>query len=92
MGVGFPPLPCSWDLWGCGAVLPALTALLVFFSLTDVQESRFSPCLPLLLSPAGAETFLQGSQMDFVPLRWAGVPGAGSSPEWPGVVLQWRIG
>ncbi|XP_036238740.2 centrosome-associated protein ALMS1 isoform X2 [Molothrus ater] len=38
----------------------------------DVQESRFSPCLPLLLSPARAETFLQGSQMDFLPLR--GVP------------------
>ncbi|XP_037992122.1 Alstrom syndrome protein 1 isoform X2 [Motacilla alba alba] len=38
----------------------------------DVQESRFSPCLPLLLSPALAETFLQGSQMDFLPLR--GIP------------------
>ncbi|XP_059701568.1 centrosome-associated protein ALMS1 isoform X2 [Haemorhous mexicanus] len=38
----------------------------------DVQESRFSPCLPLLLSPALAETFLQGSQTDFLPLR--GVP------------------
>uniref|UniRef100_A0A803VV84 ALMS motif domain-containing protein n=1 Tax=Ficedula albicollis TaxID=59894 RepID=A0A803VV84_FICAL len=34
----------------------------------DVQESRFSPCLPLLLSPA-AESFLQGSQLDFLPLR-----------------------
>ncbi|XP_077638667.1 uncharacterized protein LOC110480054 [Lonchura striata] len=37
-----------------------------------IQESRFSPCLPLLLSPALAETFLQGSQMDFLPLR--GIP------------------
>ncbi|XP_056346837.1 uncharacterized protein LOC130252859 [Oenanthe melanoleuca] len=35
----------------------------------DVQESRFSPCLPLLLSPAAAESFLQGSQLDFLPLR-----------------------
>ncbi|TRZ09557.1 hypothetical protein HGM15179_017549, partial [Zosterops borbonicus] len=34
--------------------------------------SRFSPCLPLLLSPGLAETFLQGSQLDFLPLRWAG--------------------
>ncbi|OWK50435.1 Alstrom syndrome protein 1, partial [Lonchura striata] len=38
----------------------------------SIQESRFSPCLPLLLSPALAETFLQGSQMDFLPLR--GIP------------------
>ncbi|XP_017586123.1 PREDICTED: Alstrom syndrome protein 1 [Corvus brachyrhynchos] len=41
-------------------------------SLLDVQESRFSPCLPLLLSPARDETFLQGSQMDFIALR--GIP------------------
>ncbi|XP_057880900.1 centrosome-associated protein ALMS1 isoform X2 [Melospiza georgiana] len=47
-----------------GAAVPA--------SPLDVQESRFSPCLPLLLSPARGETFLQGSQMDFLPLR--GVP------------------
>ncbi|XP_039579880.1 Alstrom syndrome protein 1 isoform X2 [Passer montanus] len=38
----------------------------------DIQESRFSPCLPLLLSPGLAETFLQGSQLDFLPLR--GIP------------------
>ncbi|XP_066405266.1 centrosome-associated protein ALMS1 [Molothrus aeneus] len=43
----------------------------------DVQESRFSPCLPLLLSPARAETFLQGSQMDFLPLRIQSFPSLG---------------
>ncbi|XP_041283536.1 collagen alpha-1(I) chain-like isoform X2 [Onychostruthus taczanowskii] len=48
----------------------------------DVQESRFSPCLPLLLSPGLAETFLQGSQLDFLPLR--GVPDvSGASLEHP---------
>ncbi|XP_041323259.1 transforming acidic coiled-coil-containing protein 2-like, partial [Pyrgilauda ruficollis] len=47
-----------------------------------VQESRFSPCLPLLLSPGLAETFLQGSQLDFLPLR--GIPDvSGASLEHP---------
>lgn len=118
LGVGLPPLPCSWGLWGCGAGVfgdVQLGSLGIFgdgrrgslgisgavrlaassqcsvgvFSLPAIQESRFSPCLPLLLSPALAETFLQGSQMDFLPLRWDGVPGA---VPFPWLVLHWVMG
>ncbi|KFP54354.1 Alstrom syndrome protein 1, partial [Cathartes aura] len=52
--------------------------------LTDIQDSQFSPCLPLLMySTRGRrfsdETLLQQSEMDFIPLR--GVPDVSGASE-----------
>ncbi|KAK2541322.1 Alms1 [Columba guinea] len=49
-----------------------MTLFLLF--LTDIQDSQFSPCFPLLMYPTQGprfsdETLLQRSEMDFVPLR-----------------------
>ncbi|KFZ46226.1 Alstrom syndrome protein 1, partial [Antrostomus carolinensis] len=52
--------------------------------LTDLQDSQFSPCLPLLMhSTRGQrfsdETLLQQSEMDFIPLR--GIPDVSGASE-----------
>ncbi|KFV57327.1 Alstrom syndrome protein 1, partial [Gavia stellata] len=54
--------------------------------LTDIQDSQFSPCLPLLMySKQGRrlsdEMLLQQSEMDFIPLR--GVPDVSGASEEP---------
>ncbi|KFP16567.1 Alstrom syndrome protein 1, partial [Egretta garzetta] len=52
--------------------------------LLDIQDSQFSPCLPLLVYATQGqsfsdETLLQRSEMDFIPLR--GVPDVSGAPE-----------